>query len=144
MNMNPFTDMPVFVKKEIELLNERLAPTMRVASRYSLFSFPLVVFSIMNIIIVLFTMPMDENTWITLLIYSILGAVGMALSKESKIRRKAIEKISVDYMIQRINESKIATEQMKKRYIIIINEKPVMALAQFMEFLREEQRRSSF
>ncbi|MBN6886284.1 uncharacterized protein DUF5392 [Cytobacillus horneckiae] len=144
MNFNPFAEMPAFVQKEMEKLNEKISPFMKKASRYALFSFPLIVFSIMNLVILIFAVPYDENMWITVGIYAVLGAVGMALSKESKIRRKEIEKMSMDYIIERINKSEHASEQMKTKYVTLIKEKPITALAQFTAFLQEERRRSYY
>ncbi|MDQ0273164.1 DUF5392 family protein [Cytobacillus purgationiresistens] len=144
MNLNPFADLPAFVQKEMEKINEKIAPFMKKASKFALFSFPLIVLSIMNLAILIFAAPYEENMLITIIIYAIMGAVGMALSKESKIRRKEAEKVSIDYIINRIKQSEFATEQMKQKYISLIKEKPITAMQRFTEFLQDERRRSLY
>ena len=75
-----------------------------------------------------------------LFVFAIVGAVGFALLKEAKINRKEIRNIGLRYIIERINKSSIMTDERKKHYIRIVNDKPILAMEHFVKFLQEEDR----
>ncbi|WP_080848545.1 DUF5392 family protein [Cytobacillus gottheilii] len=133
-------EMPAFIKKELEKLEEKIQPVMKKASKYVLFSYPLIFISIMNLFLVLFGMTTTENAALTIMIYAIIGAVGMALSKEGKLLRKDILKRTAEYIIERINKSEDASESLKNKYIMLVKGQPFLLIQHFIEFLKEEKR----
>jgi len=130
--------MPNFVKREIEKLQEPLIPILRKASRYSLWSFPMIIFSIFNLVTSLFFAQKWNMT--AIIIYAAIGAVGMALARESKLKKREIKMVSFNYIIKRISESDIASEALKKEYIARIKRQPAMTLNYFIGFLEEENK----
>lgn len=109
-----------------------------------LFSLPLVAYSIISLIFALFVLP-DQETPITMLvIYAALGAIGFALYKEAKAKRKEVQKLSVDYITGRIKRSESVSEDLKNDYVKQVKEQPVRALYYFVEFLEKEERLAGF
>ena len=74
------------------------------------------------------------------IIYAVLGALGLALFKESKFKRKEIEKLSSKYIIDRMNKSVVITENVKNEYISMVKNKPANAIEYFIRFLQDENR----
>ncbi|MUK88289.1 hypothetical protein GMD78_07790 [Ornithinibacillus sp. L9] len=139
MNLS-MPDMPAFVKREVEKLEEVLSPFVKKVSKYAFWSFPLVTFSIVNLFFLLFIVPSEDRVLAALVFYAVLGAFGMALSKEAKIQRKEIQKISSDYIIERMKKSDIVDEQRKGDYITRVQNQPIRAMDHFVKFLEEENR----
>ncbi len=138
--MNLFMgDMPLFIKRELEKLNETIAPLAKKASKYALWSLPLISVSVVNLIFLLFFMPESSNV-VSLVVFAVLGAVGFALSKEAKYHKKEIHKQSRDYMIKRITSSDAAPEHSKDKYVALVKGQPVQAMQHFVKFLEEENR----
>lgn len=133
-------EVPNYAKKEIEKLNEIIAPFMKKVSKYSFWSFPLIFISIINIIMLLMLRPNSQHMIVTLFVYAGMGAFGMALSKEAKHQSKEIQKLSVDYMVKRIHQSVVAPPHVKKKYSELINEHPLKAMQYFIQFLQEEEK----
>ncbi|OCA90706.1 hypothetical protein A8F94_02180 [Bacillus sp. FJAT-27225] len=131
-------DVPNFVKREIEKIDELVSPFLKKASQYALFSFPLIIFSIMNLSLLLFFSPQQQDASIPIIIYAVMGAIGLALSKEAKIQRMEIQTIRSNYMIERIKKSEAAPEPLKKHYISLIKDQPIMAMQHFITFLKKE------
>lgn len=135
------TNLPHFVMREIEKLEEIIAPLLKKASRYYLWSIPLVFVSLFNLI---FLLIFDSNNISSMLpvviIYAVLGALGLALFKESKYKRKEIEKLSSKYIIDRMNKSVVITENVKNEYISMVKNKPANAIEYFIRFLQDENR----
>lgn len=142
--MIPNVNMPAFIKRELSKLEEIIAPPLKKATKYGLFSFPLILISIFNLVSLLFFMPEQENMLVPVLLYALIGAIGLALSKEAKTRRKEIQQMSADYVISRIEKSDIASAGLKKKYISMIKEKPVMAINHFVQFLEAENRENNY
>jgi len=130
--------MPHFIKKEFEKLQESLEPTVRKASKYGLWAFPLILLSLFNFVSLLFFA--SARSTIVIVIYAIIGAVGLALYKEAKFQRKAIRTVSFNYIIKRISESEVAPESLKKKYLSQIKNQPAMTFNYFIGFLEEENR----
>jgi hypothetical protein len=131
-------DMPNFVKREIERLEEIISPFLKKASKYALFSLPLISFSVINLFLLLFVTSEQKFTATTITIYAVIGAIGMALSKEAKIQQIEIQNISSDYIIERIKKSELASAHLKKQYIFLVKEEPSMAMQHFITFLKKE------
>ncbi|WP_377558942.1 DUF5392 family protein [Ornithinibacillus salinisoli] len=134
------TDMPAFVKKEIEKLNDFLSPFVKKVSKYAFWSLPLITFSIVNLFFLLFLIPSEDRMLVALIFYAILGAFGMALSKEAKLQRKEIQKISSDYIIERMKKSDLVSDRFREDYIKRVINQPVRAMDHFVKFLEEEDR----
>jgi TRAP-type C4-dicarboxylate transport system permease large subunit len=133
-------DVPAFVKRELEKLEEKITPIMKKASKYMFISYPLIFISVLNLFLVLFGMATPENAALTVVVYAVIGAVGMALSKEGKLLRKDTLKRTADYIIERINKSEDASESMKKKYIMLVKGQQILLIQHFIEFLKEEKR----
>ncbi|MGG7618422.1 DUF5392 family protein [Bacillus coreaensis] len=141
--MNLFTkEMPHYIKREIELMQEKLSPLMKKVSRYALWTMPLIWVSLFNLGYTLFFGEITQETIPTILIYAIIGALGFALFRELRFHQKEIQKQSSAYIIDRINNSEVATDYHKKEYITLIKEQPnAHAINHFIQFLMEENQR---
>lgn len=138
--MQVWTDMPNFVKRELEQLEEIVSPIMKKASRYIFWSTPLIILSLINLMTLFFTVQDEKTTPAAILIYAIIGALGFALSKEGKHQQLEIQKLSLQYMKERISKSQWASDPIKTRYQALINENPRKAVPYFIQFLKEEKR----
>ena len=132
-------DMPHFVKREVEHLHDIISPLMKKVSMYMLWSFPLIIVSIANLFLLLFIVP-EYQSVSAMVVYCILGAVGLALSTEARLQRKKIFKVSIEYIVERIKQSEIVSDLRKKEYIDQIKGHPARALNHFIAFLEEENR----
>ncbi|WP_028784797.1 DUF5392 family protein [Thalassobacillus devorans] len=134
------TDMPNSVKREVEELEKKLSPVTKKASKYVFLSFPLIAIAAVNLLTLLFMVPEEEVRLSAIAIYALVGAVGMALSKEAKHKQEEIQKRSVDYIIERIRKSNIATERAKRDFTDQVKSQPMNAMKHFVAFLEEEKR----
>lgn len=136
------TDVPKHIQKEMEKLQEVLSPLLVKVSKYSLWMFPLIGISLFNLLFLVFFVPINQNTAPIILLFAVLGAVGMALLKEVKLHQKEIHQLSRQYMIERIKNSEIATDQHKTEYIQLIKGQSLTQIYNtFIQFLKEEDRR---
>lgn len=138
--MQVWTDMPNFVKRELEQLEEIVSPIMKKVSRYIFWSTPLIILSLINLMTLFFTVQDEKTSPAAILIYAIIGALGFALSKEGKYQQLEIQKMSLQYMKERISKSQWASDPIKTRYQALINENPRKAVPYFIQFLKEEKR----
>jgi hypothetical protein len=138
--MNLITnDMPSYIQREMEKLQEEIAPHLKKMSRYTIWSLPLVFVSIFNLIFILVNQPIVKEAYLVLIIYAVIGAIGLALSKESKFQRKAIHEQITTFMIERIRKSEVS-ENRKNIFIILIIEQPINTkVNHYVNFLNEEQ-----
>jgi len=136
------TNVPPFIKRELDQLNEILAPLLKKATKYGFWSLPLLLISVFNLFSILFFLPDKQNSVPVVILYSILGAFGMALSKEAKYKRKEIQEISAEYIIGRIKKSDIASAGLKREYIDLVKQHPVFAINYFVKFLEAENRQN--
>lgn len=140
MKLNlPMTDMPSFVKKEVDKLNETISPFIKKVSKYSFWAFPLIAISLINLFLSLFVMP-ETSTTVSLILFAVMGAIGFALSKEAKYQRKEILKVSEAFIIKRIKKSTAVEDMIKDRYIQQVKQQPLFAINHFIRFLEEENR----
>jgi nucleoid-associated protein YejK len=135
-------DLPKHVSKEIEKLQVILNPIMKKMTKYTMWTLPLVVFSMFNLLSLMFYGALNSDNMSMILFFALTGAIGMALYKEIRIQRKEIQKISAKYMIERIKKSEVATESHKNQYIALVKEQPIgKMLNHFIMFLNEEENR---
>ena len=142
--MTPMANIPPFIQRELEKLNELITPLMKKASKYGFWSLPLILISVFNLVTILFFIPDRQNMVLTIILYAVLGALGMALSKEAKHQRKEIQKISTDYVISRIEKSDMASPSLKRKYTEMVKESPVLAINYFVKFLEAENRENQY
>lgn len=141
MNIITTKNLPLFITKELEQLHKKIGPIMVKTSKYMFWSFPLITISLINVGFLLFFMPFTNEAIPSLLIYAIIGAIGFALSKEARFKKKEIEAISSNYIIERIKQSDVLTEGRQQDYITRLKNQPKLALHFFIEFLNEEKQR---
>ncbi|MCC3357311.1 DUF5392 family protein [Bacillus sp. REN16] len=134
-------NLPGFITKELNQLHKKIAPIMMKTSKYMFWSFPLITISLINLVFLLFFIPFTDEAIPSLLIYAILGAIGFALSKEAKFKKKEMEVISSEYIISRIKKSDAVTSERQLDYISRLQNQPELALHLFIEFLNEEDQR---
>lgn len=138
------SDMPNFVKREIKKLEETISPIMKRAFRYAIWSFPLILTSIANLIFILFVSSGRQNSLPSILIFAVLGSLGLALSREAKLKQKEAQNLSVNFIIERIKRSEITSERFKSEYIDLVKGQPLLAINHFIKFLEEEERESQY
>jgi len=131
---------PEYIKKEIEAIQNLILPVARKTSKYMLWTFPLLTISLVNLVYLLAFTPKTEDTVGSLVLFAILGALGMALWKETKLNKKEIEKIGLVYIVDRIQKSRVVSEDRKNYYLKKVKEQPVEAMTNFIKFLQEENR----
>ncbi len=133
----------MFIAKELEQLHEKIGPIMVKTSKYMFWSFPLITISLINLSFLLFFMPFTNEAIPSLVIYALIGAIGFALSKEARHKKKEIETISSTYIIERIKKSDVLTEGRQQDYITRLKSQPKLALQHFIEFLNEEKQKEN-
>lgn len=133
-------DLPVFVKGELEKLEGKIAPMMKKAAKYALFSYPMIFISLINLFILIFFVSEPHNSAVSIVIYAAIGAIGMALGREGKLLRKDVAEKMMNYIIERMTKSETVADEVKNRYIFFVREQPARMLAHFIDFLKEERR----
>ncbi|KMK76908.1 YwnF family protein [Alkalihalobacillus pseudalcaliphilus] len=143
--MNPFSirQAPEFIQREIQLIQEHIAPMLKKSLGFSFISFPLIGFSIINIFFLVAIVPDTAPKMIPIIIYAILGALGFALLKESSIKNKEVHRTGIAFMKKRIETSTDVIDDVKKRYIKSLEQKPQQAINVFCEFLTYEHNRAT-
>lgn len=137
------SDLPIFIQRELEKIHEKLVPFMKKAAKYTLWSFPLIGMSIFNVAFQLIFVPSDMRSLFILLLFSVVGALGFAFSKEAKFQKRQVLKLSSQFMIERIFNSKNASEEFKNKYADLVKTQPVHAIQHFVEFLKKENQQES-
>ena len=94
--------------------------------------------SIFNVAFQLLFVPADMRSLSVLILFSVAGAVGFALAKEAKFQKRQIQKLSHEFMVERISKSETATEESKTKYMNLVKNQPIHALQHFVEFLKKE------
>lgn len=129
---------PENIKKEIEAIQRLILPLARKTSKYMFWTYPLIGISIFNLIYLLFFSTRTTDIYVMLVIYALIGAVGVALLKETKLNKKEIERIGQKYIVDRIKKSRFVPDDRKKHYISAVHKQPVLAMENFVKFLQEE------
>jgi hypothetical protein len=132
--------IPVYIQKEIELITKNVRPLVKKSSTYAFLSIPLILFSLTNLFILFMSNGFNREMWPTLLVFAVLAAIGMALSKESKSLQKEIQQKSNHYIMERIKTSSIVPDFKKKEFLNLIKKQPVLGFNTFINFLEEEKR----
>lgn len=130
--------LPAHTKREIEKIQMLVAPLIKKSSIYMLLSIPMIVFSLLNLAVIVFRIPTES--FLTLVVFSLIGALGFALFKEALHQNKKIQKASIDYIKERIKKSSLVPENSKDMYIEKIQKDPINAFQVFSVFLNQEQR----
>lgn len=133
-------DLPVFIKKELEGLFEKLTPLLKKNAKYKMFALPLLIFSVINLILWL---VMGGLAYGFLMVYALIAAIGVALYKESRHIKKQIRTIEQEHMVDRIQTSDVINDYQKKDYISMIKSQPRLSLQTFLQFLTEENDRKN-
>ena len=132
--------VPAYIQKEMEIITKHVKPLVKKSSTYAILSIPLILFSLTNLFILLINHGFNRDMWLTLLVFAILAAIGMAFSKESKSLQKEIQQKSNHYIIERIKKSIIVPEFKKKEFVNLIKKQPILGFNTFIKFLEEEKR----
>ncbi|WP_180994095.1 DUF5392 family protein [Bacillus sp. Marseille-P3661] len=132
-------DMPSFVMRELEKLEQMVSPFLKKASRYAIWSILLISISVVNLFILLFVSPTLEGMRLSIFMYALIGAVGMAFSKEAKFKQKEVINLSTNFIIERMRRSDLVTETTKMRYISLVKDQPLLAIQHLVKFLEEER-----
>jgi uncharacterized membrane protein len=132
--------VPAYIQKEMELITKHVKPLVKKSSTYAFLSIPLILFSLTNLFILFINNGFNRDMWLTLLVFAVLAAIGMALSKESKSLQKEIQHKSNHYIIERIKKSRSVPDFKKKEFVNIIKKQPVLGFNTFINFLEEEKR----
>lgn len=131
---------PENIRKEIEAIQKLILPLAQKTSKYMFWTFPLIAISVLNLFYLLFVAQGGNEIYVPLFIYAVIGALGLALRKETKLNKKEIERIGMMYITERIKKSNILTEDRKSHYIHAVKKYPIAAMEQFVKFLQEEER----
>jgi uncharacterized membrane protein YqjE len=138
MNFN-MTNVPRFMTRELEKMKEYLTPLLKKNVKLSFTSRILIAISVMNFIFIFVSGQWNNTSTVTLIIYAVLGAVGFALSKESKFINKEIIKKTEEYVVNRISKSRFLSDVKKTRFQKAVKEQPINAMNVFVEFMNEEE-----
>lgn len=135
-----FRQAPAYIQKEMELISKHVKPLVKKSSTYAFLSIPLILFSLTNLFILFINNGLNREMWLTVLVFAVFAAIGMAFSKESKLIQKEIQQKSNDYIIKRITKSRIVSDYKKKEFINLVKNQPVLGFNTFINFLEEEKR----
>ncbi|SDH97562.1 hypothetical protein SAMN05192534_1172 [Alteribacillus persepolensis] len=140
MNPSFLKNAPVHVKEEFDKMQERLAPLVKKSMVYGFIAMPLVTFSLWNLFFLLAGTSLTADTALLFGGLALLGAVGMALFKESIHQSKNIQKQSVEYVHHRIKNSYVLSHEAKEQYLKKVVSDPAKCYQTFYEFLEHERR----
>ncbi|SEN67126.1 hypothetical protein SAMN04488134_101603 [Amphibacillus marinus] len=141
MNSAQFEQLPPFIKREMDLISEKIRPIMKKVSTYYMFGFPLMLIGILNMVLPFINTDFAMETLLIPAIFALVAAIGIALFKESRFLRKQIHRIGKDYMVERISKSEVMEDSEKSRYITNVKKQVRMDLQPFFKFLTEENKR---
>ncbi len=141
MNSFMMNNMPAFIEKEIQTITDIVKPQLKKGSRYLLIAIPLLAISFTNLILLLIVGGWNMDNMLYLALYALMGAVGIALYKESKHVKKEMQQISMEHIIERIKKSEHMNDYAKNEYVQNIKAKPKFGFHTFLTFLTEEDQR---
>ncbi|WP_096199560.1 DUF5392 family protein [Bacillus sp. FJAT-45350] len=130
--------LSTYIRKEIEKIQSTIAPLMKKSMLLTFVSISMLSVAIVNLFILIFGSVNSQTVMIVA--FSLLGAIGMALYKETVHQNKEIQKKSIEYIKERIKGSKSVPEETKDQYIEKVTREPMIALQTFCEFLSKEER----
>ena len=126
-----------YTKKEFEKMQSRISPLVKKSTIFTVASISLISISFINLYYLLFG---HVSNMVLTVVFSILGAVGMALYKEVKFQNKEIYNTSINYIKERIMKSEIVPDYTRDRFIEKVSSEPMNAFQTFSEFLNQEER----
>ncbi|MDY0404329.1 DUF5392 family protein [Virgibacillus sp. 179-BFC.A HS] len=113
--MNVFmTEMPAFIKNELEQLQKIIGPLMKKASKYTLWSWPMIGISLINLFFLLFVWPDMGDNYAALLVFALIGAFGFALSREAKHKKKEIQSLTTSFLSNGLTKAKSYPSRKRK------------------------------
>lgn len=127
-----------FIKKEMEKIQAKIAPLLKKNFFYTIISLPLIVFSLFNLFILIFQTA--DRSVLSIIVFALCAAIGMALIKETKYNNKEIQSKSFAYIEKRIKASENINEYSKKHYLDRLYKQPFQSMEIFFEFLLQEER----
>ncbi len=139
--MNPFQTehLSHYVKEELIRMQNELAPYVKKSMAFSLIAVPLIVFSSINLYVLLFG-NVGETSLEILIFLAFLAALGTALLVESIHLNKEMVQKGIDYMINRIKTSEMLSDAARERYVDAIKNDERRAYQIFYDFLQHEER----
>ncbi len=138
--MKLFTNMPRYVEREIEEIQKLTLPIMKKTRKYSFLAILIIPISILNLLSLVFFTPWSQEMFISTLIFAGIGALGFALQKEVRYSVKEIQKVTIAYMKERVEKSKVMELHRQSHYIELLTTHPTRTLNIFQQFLEEENR----
>lgn len=138
--MKLFTNIPRYVEREIEEIQKLTLPIMKKTRKYSFLAILIIPISILNLLSLVFFTPWSKEMFISTLIFAGIGALGFALQKEVRYSVKEIQKITIAYMKERVEKSKVMELHRQRHYIELLTTHPTRTLNIFQQFLEEENR----
>ncbi|MET3684118.1 arginine exporter protein ArgO [Alkalibacillus flavidus] len=121
-----------------------LSPLLKKSIIFSMIAFPLITISVFNLIYLLTTVPINRDTMLIIGVLAVLGAIGMALFKESMHHNRSLQQQSFDFIKSRIQQSEVVPEQAIVRYIRDLDTQPSRAYQTFQTFLQHEERLTNY
>ncbi|GAA0451242.1 DUF5392 family protein [Alkalibacillus silvisoli] len=140
--MNLFTpkDASTYVKNEFDHMQSQVSPFMKRSMIYSFIAFPLIAISVFNLFFVISSMSLTSDSALVIGGLALIGAIGMALFKESVHNNKSLHQTSLEYVKSRIKKSEIIPEHAIDRYLKNIENSPNRLFQTFHDFLQHEER----
>ncbi|WP_110926166.1 DUF5392 family protein [Bacillus massiliglaciei] len=138
--MKSTSNQTAAIQKELLAMKKKLEPLTKKNNRYAFLSSMMLGISIINLYDLLFLNRQAEERLLLLLFFALIGAFGMALFKEMRLRNKEIRKLTLSYIEERIRNSSSLSAEKKERYLTSIAATPMLALQLFKNFLLEEEK----
>ncbi|MGI8314066.1 DUF5392 family protein [Halobacillus mangrovi] len=132
--------LPAYIVDEFKELDRVTKPIFRKMRRYALLSFIAIPVSLINILSLFLAQKTDQIYILPLLLFSIIGAFGLALQKEVKFLYQDIQATSVQFIKERIQKTEVMHEHKRKSYMESVVKEPFSSINLFAEFLEEERR----
>lgn len=128
-----------FIQKELKKIHKKVEPLLKKNMMFSFISFPMIVFSIFNLYLLIFYNNTGENVTGSIILFSVITAIGFALLKETRLNNKEIQKRSIAHITKKINTSQLINDYSKKHYLQKLKQQPSHAMEIFFEFLSQEE-----
>ncbi|ADU28998.1 YwnF family protein [Evansella cellulosilytica] len=130
-----------YVKRELDKIRDVIKPYVKKSSLFSFISFPMIIFSIINLFALVTNFALTGEIILIIGLYALMGALGMAFLKESQHLNRKIQHNSFEYILERIKKSDYLTDFQKETYLENMEKSPHKGIAIFSEFLEQEEQR---
>ncbi|WP_088034389.1 DUF5392 family protein [Evansella clarkii] len=140
MNFFNQENYPVYIRKELENMQASIKPLIKKALIYGFISIPLFGIAVFNLYYIIFDASVTENITTLLILFSVIGALGLALFKESRLKNKEAQESSLKYIRDRMAKSEVVHEDLKEGYLRKLKAEPFNQFNLFSEFLAQEER----